>query len=369
MSAELAAALLSWYDRHARSLPWRGHPDPYAVWVSEIMLQQTRVETVIPYFLRWIERFPTLAALAAASEQDVLSVWEGLGYYSRARNLHRAARQVVEAHAGQLPRTRAELERLPGIGRYTAGAIASMAYGQDEPALDANIRRVLARVFDVSLPARSPQGEARLLQLARQVLPPGHAGDFNQALMDLGSAICTPHNPACLLCPLQTFCQAYQLGVQEQRPVLEAKAPVPHYTVTAAIIHRAGQVLLARRPSQGLLGGMWEFPGGKLEPGETLAQGLAREIQEELGVVVAVGADFGIYHHGYTHFKVSLHAFFCQLLAGEPRALHASEIRWAQPTALETFPMGKIDRQIARRLAGHSLPQENQEAPNEQSSI
>ena len=363
MSAELAAALLSWYERHARSLPWRGHPDPYAVWVSEIMLQQTRVETVIPYFLRWMERFPSLEALAAASEQDVLAVWEGLGYYSRARNLHRAAQVVMEQHAGELPHTRAALERLPGIGRYTAGAIASIAFGQDEPALDANIRRVLARVFDVSLPARSPQGEARLWELARQVLPPGRAGDFNQALMDLGSAICTPHNPACLLCPIQGFCRAYQLGIQEQRPVLEEKAPVPHYTVTAAIIHRGGQVLLARRPSSGLLGGMWEFPGGKLEPGETLAQGLAREIQEELGAAVAVGEAFGIYHHGYTHFKVSLHAFFCSLVDGEPRALHASEIIWAEPEALAAYPMGKIDRQIARRLAAHPLPRENDKDP------
>lgn len=358
MSISLADALLNWYDRNARTLPWRGHPDPYAVWVSEVMLQQTRVETVIPYFLRWMERFPGVTALAAASEQDVLAAWEGLGYYSRARNLHRAARLLVEEHESQLPRSRAALERLPGIGRYTAGAIASMAFGQDEPALDANIRRVLARVFDVDLPARSPQGEARLWELARQVLPPGRAGDFNQALMDLGSAVCTPHNPACLICPLNAHCRAYQLGIQEQRPVLDQKAPVPHHTVTAAIIHRDGQVLLARRPSSGLLGGLWEFPGGKLEPGESLPQGLEREIREELGVGIRVGQPFGVYRHGYTHFKVTLHAFFCRLQGGEPQALHASELAWAIPSALEAYPMGKIDRQIARRLAVHPLPEE-----------
>jgi A/G-specific adenine glycosylase len=363
MTSPLADALLTWYERHARVLPWRGHADPYAVWVSEIMLQQTRVETVIPYFLRWMERFPSLFALAEASEQEVLGVWEGLGYYSRARNLHRAARLLAAQSEGQLPRTRAELEKLPGIGRYTAGAIASIAYGQDEAALDANIRRVLARVFDVSLPARSPQGEARLWELAREVLPAGRAGDFNQALMDLGSAICTPHNPACLLCPINAFCRAFALGIQEQRPVLEAKAPVPHITVTAAIIHRGGQVLLARRPANGLLGGLWEFPGGKQEPGESLPQTLAREIDEELGVAVRVGDPFGVYHHGYTHFKVTLHAFFCHLMDGEPRALHASELAWANPTALDGFPMGKIDRQIARRLAGHSLPEESTEEP------
>lgn len=314
------------------------------------MLQQTRVDTVIPYFERWFERFPTIEALANATEQDVLQAWEGLGYYSRARNLHRAARQVMQQHNGQLPQQREALGRLAGIGPYTAGAIASIAFGQDEPALDANIRRVMARVFNVDVPARSPLGERILWDLAGKIIPAGQAGDFNQALMDLGSSICTPRRPACLLCPVATFCEARELGVQEARPVLEEKAAVPHYTVTAAVIHRDGQFLIARRPSQGLLGGMWEFPGGKVETGETLPQGLQREIVEELGVGVQVGQPLGTYQHGYTHFKVTLHAFCCQVLEGEPRALHASEIRWVTPAAMDEFPMGKIDRQIARRI-------------------
>lgn len=314
------------------------------------MLQQTRVETVLPYFERWMRRFPSLQALADASEQDVLQAWEGLGYYSRARNLHRAARLVIEKHGGQIPSGRDQLERLPGIGQYTAGAIASIAFGKDEPALDANIRRVLARVFNVDIPARSPEGERLLWELARETLPSGRAGDYNQALMDLGSSLCTPRAPVCLLCPLAPLCQAFSLGVQEARPVLEAKPAVPHYTVTAAVITKAGQVLIARRPSNGLLGGMWEFPGGKVEQGETLAAGLQREILEELGISVAVGNPFGIYQHGYTHFKVTLHAFCCSLLDGEPQALHASEIRWVSPGELAGFPMGKIDRQISRRL-------------------
>lgn len=347
----IAPALLGWYDRHARRLPWRDQPTPYRVWVSEIMLQQTRVETVLPYFERWMHRFPSLQALADATEQDVLQAWEGLGYYSRARNLHRAARLVMETHGGQIPADRAQLEQLPGIGRYTAGAITSIAFGKDEPALDANIRRILARVFNVDIPARSPVGEHRLWELAQETLPPGRAGDYNQALMDLGASLCTPRAPACLLCPLASFCEARALSVQEERPVLEAKPVVPHYTVTAAVITKAGQVLIARRPSNGLLGGMWEFPGGKVEPGETLAAGLQREIREELGIPVVVGDPFGIYQHGYTHFKVTLHAFCCSLLDGEPQALHASEIRWVLPGELAAFPMGKIDRQIARRLA------------------
>lgn len=353
MSAELAEKLLAWYAVNARTLPWRGHPDPYAVWVSEIMLQQTQVETVSPYFERWMARFPTLEALAAASEQEVLALWEGLGYYSRARNLWRAARQVWEA-GGQMPRTAADLALLPGVGRYTAAAIASMAFGQDEAALDGNIRRVLARIFNVTLPARSPEGERQLWALAQQHLPPGRAGDYNQALMDLGSQICTPRAPACLVCPLQALCQAAALGLQAERPVMSARPPVPLWTVTAAVIWRADRVLIARRPSRGLLGGLWEFPGGKLEPGETLPEGLRREIAEELAVEIAVGAELGVYRHAYTHFKVVLHAFACTLVTGEPQPQVASELCWALPAELPDFPMGKIDRQIAHRLLADS---------------
>ncbi len=353
MSAELAEKLLAWYAVNARTLPWRGHPDPYAVWVSEIMLQQTQVDTVSPYFERWMARFPTLEALAAASEQEVLALWEGLGYYSRARNLWRAARQVWEA-GGQMPRTAADLALLPGVGRYTAAAIASMAFGQDEAALDGNIRRVLARVFNVTLPARSPEGERQLWALAQQHLPPGRAGDYNQALMALGSQICTPRAPACLVCPLQALCQAAALGLQAERPVMSSRPPVPLWTVTAAVIWRADRVLIARRPSRGLLGGLWEFPGGKLEPGETLPEGLRREIAEELAVEIAVGAELGVYRHAYTHFKVVLHAFACTLVTGEPQPQVASELCWALPAELPDFPMGKIDRQIAHRLLADS---------------
>ena len=360
---ELARRLLAWYARNARSLPWRGHPDPYAVWVSEIMLQQTRVETVIPYFQRWMERFPTIAALASAPQQAVLKAWEGLGYYSRARNLHRAAQQVMADYGGVIPPDRQALQGLPGVGRYTAGAIASIAFGRDEPALDGNIRRVLARIYNVDLPARSPAGEKRLWELAAQQLPPGQAGDFNQALMDLGTAICTPRTPDCPNCPLEELCQARALGIQEERPVIEARPAVPHYTVTAAVLQRGadgseppacsrGPVLIARRPAAGLLGGMWEFPGGKLQDGEDLPACLRRELMEELGVEVEVGDPFGVYQHAYTHFRVTLHAFCCTLSAGEPQPLHASELAWVEPSGLSRFPMGKIDRQIAKKLAG-----------------
>jgi A/G-specific adenine glycosylase len=351
MSTTLAEKLLHWYAGHARRLPWREHPQPYAVWVSEIMLQQTRVETVLPYYQRWMQRFPNVASLADAPLQEVLSVWEGLGYYSRARNLQRAAQIVVNQHDGELPRQASALRKLPGIGRYTAGAIASIAFGLDEPALDGNIRRVLARLFDVRQPARSPLGEQQLWQLAAGHLPPGRAGDYNQALMDLGALICTPRSPRCPECPLSEDCRARALGVQEGRPVVESKPASPHYTVTAAVIWQDSKVLIAQRPPQGLLGGLWEFPGGKLQPGENLASCLQREIHEELGAEITVGGSLGVYRHAYTHFRVTLHAFACSLTDGAlPRPIEHTALAWVAPHDLTEFPMGKIDRQIAKRI-------------------
>ena len=355
-SSQLTQRLLIWYDKNNRNLPWRGNPDPYIVWVSEIMLQQTRVETVIPYFRSWIEQFPTLEALANASEQEVLKAWEGLGYYSRARNLLRAARQVFQELHGQLPADARTLALLPGIGRYTAGAIASIAFGLNEPALDGNIRRVLSRLFNLQVPARSPEGERRLWELARQYLPDERAGDYNQALMDLGATICTPHSPRCPECPLENLCQARALGLQGERPITMKRQPIPHYLVTAAIITRSDAILISHRPAQGLLGGMWEFPGGKLEAGEDFSEALKREIQEEVGAEIIVGQPFGIYRHAYTHFRVTLHAFLCKLAAGEPRALAASELRWVRPNELNLYPMGKIDRLIAARIINSLNP-------------
>jgi A/G-specific adenine glycosylase len=346
----ISKKILDWYSHHGRDLPWRGHPSPYEVWVSEIMLQQTRVEAVIPYFERWMDRFPNVEVLAAASEQEALSLWEGLGYYSRARNLYKAARIVVDKYRGDLPRDLTDLRKLPGIGRYTVGAIASMAYGLDAATLDGNLRRVYARVFNVAVPADSPAGEKILWALAEKHLPKGQAGDYNQAVMDLGATLCLPRNPACLRCPIRDLCKARALGLQEQRPVLKPKTEIPHFTVTAAILRRDGKILLAKRPSKGLLGGMWEFPGGKVEQGESLEACLAREIREELGAEIRVGEAFGIYQHAYSHFRITLHAFKCELTNGEPRPVESAGLAWVIPAELEKYPMGKVDRMIAECL-------------------
>jgi A/G-specific adenine glycosylase len=319
------------------------------------MLQQTRVETVIPYFERWMRRFPGIEILANASVQELLAVWEGLGYYGRAHNLHKAAQLVIREYHGQLPEEARLLRKLPGIGRYTAGAIASIAFGHDEPTLDGNIRRVLARYFNVSEDARSTIGERELWELAAKYLPPGRAGEYNQAIMDLGASVCTPKNPDCDHCPLQDACQAKALGIQDQRPVLLSKPAIPHHIVTAAVISRRGQVLIACRPPHGLLGGMWEFPGGKQQEGEDLPTCLQREICEELGAEIEVDTQLGVYRHAYTHFRVTLYAFRCTLLKGEPYPIQPVEVRWVSPTELSQFPMGKIDRQISQTLVS-SMP-------------
>lgn len=348
MTDSLSSRLLDWYRLNARSMPWRGHPDPYAVWVSEIMLQQTRVETVIPYFEMWMERFPTVKALADATEQDVLNEWEGLGYYSRARNLHKAAKIVAEKFNGELPRDLDDLRSLPGIGRYTVGAIASIAFGMDEPTLDGNLRRVFARLFDVSEPADSPKGEKLLWDLAAEHLPKGQAGDFNQALMDLGATICLPKKPRCLLCPLMDMCAARIAGTQEQRPVLKPKKETPHVVHAAGVIVKqfgdVPHVLLAQRPVDGLLGGMWEFPNGKVE-GEP-AWGLAQALRTGYGLKILRKEALGIVRHAYTHFKITVHVFRAET-AHVPQ--HRN-LQWVPIAELENYPMGKVDRQIAKKL-------------------
>ncbi|MBI1793954.1 MAG: A/G-specific adenine glycosylase [Chloroflexi bacterium] len=341
-----SSRLLIWYRDNERDLPWRGlfRGDPYAVWVSEIMLQQTRVETVIPYFEKWMKQFPNVKALADASEQEVLHVWEGLGYYSRARNLHKAAKIVVEKYNGELPRDLGALRQLPGIGRYTVGAIASMAFGLDEPTLDGNLRRVFARVFDVSQPADSSAGEKILWGLAAAHLPRGRAGDYNQALMDLGAAICLPKNPHCLACPLTKLCKARELGIQEKRPVLKPKKSTPHYVYVAAVIIQRGCVLLAKRPSKGLLGGLWEFPNGRVN-GDP-AKELAKAIQLATRLKVKRKEALGIIRHAYTHFKVAVHVFRCELIS----ISKDENIKWVKLDELQEYPMGRVDRQVSQKL-------------------
>ncbi len=345
--------LLNWFARNARDLPWRRDRTPYRVWVAEVMLQQTRAETVAPYYERFIARFPTLEALAQASLEEVLKVWEGLGYYARARQLHTAAQKVFREYGGRLPDTSRELKRLPGIGPYIAGAVASIAFGRPEVALDANARRVLARLCAI---AGNPQQAAvrqRMEECARALLPPNRPGPFNEALMELGATVCTPRRPRCDACPLADDCMAHRAGEEDVYPDRSPRPQVPHYDVTAgAIFGGDGRVLLARRNEDDFLGGLWEFPGGKREAGETLEECLVRELREELGVEVAVGDHLITIHHGYSHFRITLYVYRCWLIAGTPQCLDCADVRWVTLEEMEALPMSVTDRQIARTLQG-----------------
>lgn len=342
-SHTLQSRLLNWYNKNKRILPWRDQPDPYAVWVSEIMLQQTRVETVIPYFEKWMRQYPTVKSLAKASERDVLNSWEGLGYYSRARNLHKASKIIANDYGGKVPYEINELIKLPGIGRYTAGAIASLAFGVDAPALDGNLKRVYARLFDVAESVDSPKGEKLLWEIARDNLPKGRAGKFNQALMDLGATICIPKNPRCSLCPVIEMCKAQEKGTQELRPVKKPKMTVPQYVNAAGVIIVSEKVLLAQRPSKGLLGGMWEFPNARVS-GDP-AKELAKALQTGYGLKVQRKEAMGYIQHAYTHFKVTVHAFRCEL-----KSIPNKKMKWVSLKKLNEMPMGKVDRQVANML-------------------
>ena len=343
--------LLRWAARNLRDLPWRVEPrDPYRVWVSEIMLQQTQVVTVIPYFRRFTGRFPTVQALAAAPLGDVLKLWEGLGYYARARNLHRAARKVVAEFEGRLPDTVEELSQLPGIGRYTLGAIASIAFGRDAPVVDGNVKRVLCRVYAIRGDARQPAVQKKLWALAEANLPKGKGGRWNEAMMELGATVCTPRSPHCDECPLSGDCRARALGIQEQLPTKATRKKLPHYDVTAAVIRKRGRVFIAQRPVGGMLGGLWEFPGGKRERGESLEECLRREIKEELGVEIEVDQMVTQVKHAYTHFRITLHAFECRLVSGRPLAIQVADWRWVRFDELDDFAFAVTDRKIIQAL-------------------
>jgi len=343
-------ALLKWYDRRRRDLPWRRTRGPYRVWVSEIMLQQTQTETVKPYFRRFLRRFPSVRALAEAPADAVMKAWEGLGYYARARNLHRAAKIISSGFGGRLPESPEDLVKLPGIGRSTAGAISSIAFGRDAPVLDGNVARVLCRVFRIRRNPRESRTREKLWATTRELLPPNRAGDFNQALMDLGATVCVPRNPRCTLCPLATWCLARAHGEQDKLPVKRKRKPSPHYDVAVGVIRRGKRLLIDRRKPEGLLGGLWEFPGGKRKENESLERCLAREIREELGIRVKVIRPLISVPHAYTHFRITLHVYECRSVSGVPRAIGCAEWRWVRPEELDRYAFPSANRKVIAAL-------------------
>ncbi len=348
--AALRRGLLTWFRREARDLPWRRTKDPYAVWLSEIILQQTRVDQGTPYYERFLAAFPNVHSLAAASDAQVLKLWEGLGYYSRARNLHRAAKILSRERGGEFPTTAKSWQSLPGVGRYTAGAIASIAFDESVAVLDGNVIRVLSRVFNVEESTDEAATRNRLWEMAEALVPAKAPGNFNQAVMELGARICTPRQPACPDCPIRRQCEAFAEGVHEQRPVRKKKAATPHREYVVAVIPKNGRYLLAQRPAKGLLGGMWEFPAGTVRSGETHPAALVRVTREDFGLKIRAGGLVAVVNHAYSHFKVTLNVYHCEWLAGTPQATEHVQTKWVPRSHFPRYAFPKANHKFLELL-------------------
>jgi A/G-specific adenine glycosylase len=309
------------------------------------MLQQTQVDTVIPYFERFLAKFPSVGTLARSDLHDVLMAWENLGYYARARHIHEAAKIISQQYAGKIPDTQEEILRLPGIGRYTAGAILSIAFGKPVPAVDGNVRRVFSRLFAVREPVDKIATQRHLQLLVEGLIPAHDPGTFNQALMDLGAMICTPKNPVCSACPLQTLCRAYSHEIQHLLPAKGKKSPVPHKDAVAVILYDLqNRILLVRRPLSGFLGGLWKLPGGFLYEGETLSHGLNRTVREEVGLNIAGEEFVAAVKHTYTHFHMTLNIFCCSRPFAERVSPECRTLQWTFPDDFEKIPFSKAER-------------------------
>ena len=340
----LQKALLDWFKNNQRDLPWRHTYDPYQIWVSEIMLQQTQMDRVTVFFTRWMNAFPDITTLAASSEDQVLKLWEGLGYYSRARNILKTAQLLIKNHQGKIPDSRKQLLALPGIGPYTAGAIASISFNRDVPVVDANIERIFARIFNIDLIPGSPEAKRLNWQKAEKLLPKGHARNFNQALMELGALICRPRNPDCGSCPAAFHCLALKYDLIPERPVpKKSKKVIPIEMATGILIHD-GMLFIQQRLADDVWGALWEFPGGRIELTEKPEQTVVREFREETEFEVEVESKIINTVHHYTRYKVTLHCFFLRLVGSDTDpVLHAAQdFKWVFFKALQEygFPAG-----------------------------
>jgi len=359
--ADLREPLLAWWQHNGRlNIPWKLNPegcvpapgellDPYPIWVAEVMLQQTQLQVVLPYWQRWMQAFPTLAALAAAEEHDVLLLWQGLGYYARARRLLAGARQMHTPRAVAWPQDLESWLALPGIGRSTAGSILSSAFNQPFAILDGNVKRVLARLIACERP---PAREIkRFWALSEALLDPIRPRDFNQALMDLGATVCTPRNPGCEQCPWRDQCAAYAAGDPAAYPVTDASRELPFQVIgVGVVLNDAGQVLIDQRLNEGLLGGLWEFPGGKQEPGEAIEATIIRELQEELAIEAQVGEELITLEHAYSHKRLRFVVHLCRWISGEPQPLASQQVRWVAPAQLGEFPFPAANARIIAAL-------------------
>jgi len=345
-AASFRKKLRGWYERHRRKLPWREIHDPYKIWISEVMLQQTTVQTVLPYYRKWIELFPDIESLSQAPLQKVLKAWQGLGYYQRAKNLYRASKIIMDKFGSKIPQEYEELRKLPGFGPYTTAAVLSFAFDKSYPALDANVRRVLMRLIAFQGEA-NPKNDRTLLKFFKIYIPLKEMSLFNQALMELGALVCRPKNPICLLCPISKFCQAFEKGEQEVIP-RPKKRDYRKIEAVVAIIRKNGKYLIQKRAPKGLLADLWEFPGGKREEEENLEEALHREIKEELSVEIKEERFLTRVHHAYTQFQVTLYAYECSLK--NEICLDKDHHRWVTLKALHRYPVPSGSAKIAKFL-------------------
>jgi A/G-specific adenine glycosylase len=338
--------LIRWYTSNKRSLPWRSTSEPYKIWVSEIMLQQTQVNTVIPYYERFLKTFPDMHSLAGASTGEVLKAWEGLGYYARARNLHRAATIIVSEHDARLPDSFDALRRLPGIGDYIAAAVLSIAFGKPVAVVDGNVKRVIARMHALDMPVNQPASHNSIRSICAKLLDEARPGTFNQSLMELGALVCTPKNPACPRCPVQRFCTAFQTNRVAVYPRMQKRPRVPEVRIAIGVVVKNGKVLITQRKADGLLGGLWEFPGGKILDGETPEAACIRELKEEVNLNVVIHAFVARIRHAYTHFKIIADVFACRCLSGKVRLKGPVDFKWIDLAEINRYPFPKANHKF-----------------------
>lgn len=348
----LARLLLDWFAENQRSLPWRSDYLPYHVWISEIMGQQTQMDRVVLYFKRWLDHFPDISAVAHARQQQILKAWEGLGYYSRARNIHRAAQVMVDEHGGEIPRQRSQLLALPGIGPYTASAIQSIAFNDHCALVDANVERLFARLLDIDAPVKQTPIPARIRAAVESLLPPGGSRMFNQALMEFGALVCTPKNSQCSSCPLSGYCQAWRCQTVSERPRTIKKGKKIEIVMACAMIRHQDRYYIQQRMADDVWGSLWEFPGGRLKAGETPKQAALRETAEETEFIVTSLQPFATVVHFYTKYRVTLHGFTCSLQGDKIKpVLHAaSHYHWLPVQALADFPFPAGHRRLVEQL-------------------
>ncbi|MDJ0765702.1 MAG: A/G-specific adenine glycosylase [Myxococcota bacterium] len=333
--------LLTWYGDHHRRLPWRETRDPYAIWISEVMLQQTQVATAIAYYKRFLARFPDVQSLAEAPLQEVLKHWEGLGYYARARNLHRAARVMLDSLGGIVPNSPEAFQRLPGVGPYICAAVQSIAFGHPLPVVDGNVKRVVARLFLLDQPANTSATHSSFLTAATELLQTDRPGTFNQAMMELGAIICTPQAPQCHVCPVATACQAQSEQMVQAYPKRMPRRRIPTHHLVTGVVFKKDRVLITKRNPEGLLGGLWEFPGGQIEPEESPKMACCRQIRDTVGLDVHIRRHLTQVKHAYTHFKIVMDVYICAHASGRVRLQGPVDFEWVCLRHLSRFPFSR----------------------------